>query len=153
MASADTSSLGPRRPAVPDVDFSGRWQFVPDASVLQIASPDAVMFSITHREPHFHLERTLELGGHRDFFAIDLTIGAPPSTISRGDATLHARVTWDDDQLAFDTRIIRAGEEATNVVHYRLEDNGRMLIAEERFRSAKHNYDNRWVFAREWESS
>ncbi len=133
-------------------NYSGRWRFDAEASVLQIARPDAVVFAIEHREPSFHLERTLEFGDRRDVFAIDLTIGAAPAPIARGDATIFPRAFWDHDELVFDTQIQRAGNLATNLVRYRLEKNGLMLVAEERFRSPGHDYDNTWVFAKEPES-
>ncbi len=41
------------------------------------------------------------------------------------------------------------GEEATNLVRYRLEEGGAVLGAEEVFRGPEQSYDNRWVFTRE----
>ncbi len=130
------------------VDFSGRWEFSPGASALQIESPDAVMFAIEHREPGFRLERTLTFGGRSDTFAIDLTVGADGAPVTRGEATLYPSLRWDGDQLVFFARIVHGGEEATNLVRYRLEEDGTILVAEESFRSSGQSYDNRWVFTK-----
>lgn len=127
-------------------DYSGKWQFDGAASALEIRRPEAVVFAIDHREPFFHLERTLTFAGQTDRFAIDLTVGADPAPLSRGDATLYPSLRWEENQLVFLTRIVRGGEESTNWVRYHLEEAGSVLVAEERFRSRERNYDNRWVF-------
>lgn len=62
----------------------------------------------------------------------------------RGDLQIRARAYWDGDTLVFDTRLLRAGDEATNVVRYTLSDNRETLVAEECFRSGSLNYDNVW---------
>jgi hypothetical protein len=134
--------------AMSRVDFSGRWQFAPDASTLQIARPDAAAFTIEHREPSFRLERTLTFGERSDTFAIELTVGTDRGPIPRGEAMLYPSLRWDGDDLVFFTRIVHDGEEATNLVRYRLEEDGTVLIAEESFRSSAQSYDNRWVFTR-----
>jgi hypothetical protein len=45
------------------------------------------------------------------------------------------------------------GEQATNIVRYRLEDAGQMLIAEKQLRSTQHKHDNIWVFEKQYPSS
>jgi hypothetical protein len=130
-------------------DYSGQWEFSAEASTLQIAAPGAVLFTIAHRDPAFHLERTLTFGDRSDSFAIDLTAGADPAPFTRGDATLHPSLAWDGDDLVFLTRIVRGGEEATNLVRYRLEAGGTRLVADESFRGPAQRYDNRWVFRKQ----
>ena len=135
-------------------NYSGRWRFNAEASTLQIAIPSALDFTIEHREPFFRLERTLRFGDRTDTFSIDLTVGAEPVPVPRGDATIYPGLQWDvgvggGDQLVFRTRIVRGGEEAINLVRYRLEPGGNTLVADESFRSSSQNYDNRWVLTRE----
>jgi hypothetical protein len=134
-------SPNPARP-----DFSGHWRFRADLSALEIGLPDAVVLTIDHEEPRFHLERTLTFGGRTDTFAIDLRVGTGQPPLERGDATLHPALEWDRDELVFRTRIVRPEEEAMNVVCYHLEDHGTVLVADERFDSASRSYKNRWVF-------
>ncbi|HEX4953360.1 MAG TPA: hypothetical protein VF017_08205 [Thermoanaerobaculia bacterium] len=127
-------------------NYSGRWRFCAEASTLQIAIPDAVVFAIEHREPSFHLERTLTFGGLSNTFALDLTVGTEREPLIRGDATLYPSLRWEGDQLVFRTRIVQGDDESTNVVRYALEEEGTVLVAEESFRGPKQNYSNRWVF-------
>lgn len=132
---------------MPRPNFSGAWELARDSSALEIPVPDLAIFTIDHQEPRFHLERTLGFGERRDTFAIDLVIGSDQPAFLRGDATVYPNARWDGDELVFDARIVRGAEEAVNVVRYRLESGGRVLVAEERFRGAVH-YDNRWVLTR-----
>ena len=127
-------------------DYSGRWRFLSDASKLDIEDPDGVEFLIQHKEPAFHLERTLIFEGERDTFEIDLTIGADVRSFSRDDARLRSLLRWDGDQLLFVTKILRNDEEAKNLVRYILEEDGKILIADEHFHGSDWDYHNRWVF-------
>ena len=45
----------------------------------------------------------------------------------------------------FRTRIVGEDGEATNLVRYRLEDDGAVLVAEERFQGPGKGYQNTWV--------
>ncbi|HLG06006.1 MAG TPA: hypothetical protein VI383_07645, partial [Gemmatimonadales bacterium] len=74
---------------MPRPNYSGRWRFNAEASALQIAIPSALDFTIEHREPFFRLERTLRFGDRTDTFSIDLTVGAEPVPVPRGDATIY----------------------------------------------------------------
>ena len=53
---------------------------------------------------------------------------------------------WEDDSLVFDSRFVHEGEEASNIVRYRLEDAGQTLIANERLHSNQFKHANLWVF-------
>ena len=55
-----------------------------------------------------------------------------------------ARAFSEGDVLAFDSRVTRGGVEGSNQVRYTMAPDGRSVVAEERFRSAVLNYDNRW---------
>ena len=125
-------------------DFSGTWSFNRSRSLLQIPAPDATIFVIDHREPALRITRTHVSGELRDTFSLDLTTDGQPVSAERDDLSLRARAYWEGDTLVFDTRLVRAGVEATNVVRYKLSDNRETFMAEELFRSAPINYDNLW---------
>jgi hypothetical protein len=129
-------------------NFSGVWKFNRMKSSLQIPPPDSTTFMIEHHEPHFHLERTHTFGGSSDFFSIDLMTDGEPVHVTHGDLDIRARMSWDAESLLFHSEIIREGVHGTNIVRYRLEDEGRTFIALERLNFAGQNYENIWVFDR-----
>ncbi|MCM3871982.1 MAG: hypothetical protein ND895_14960 [Pyrinomonadaceae bacterium] len=125
-------------------DFTGIWSFNRARSVLHISPPDATTFVIDHREPVLRITRTHVVGEVRDTFSLDLTTDGQVVMAERDDLRLKARAYWDGDTLVFDTRLIRAGEEATNLVRYTLSDSRETFVAEESFRSGSLYYDNVW---------
>ncbi len=129
-------------------DLSGSWRFNREKSTLEIEAPDDTRLVIEHREPALRITRTHVSGDKQDTFSIDLTTDGREVLASHGDLRLHARAYWDGDTLVFDTRISRAGEEATNVVRYSLSPDGATFLGEESLRSATINYDNRWILDR-----
>jgi uncharacterized protein (TIGR00369 family) len=133
---------------MPKPDFTGTWTFNPAKSVLQIPAPDATVFAVDHREPALRISRTHIVGEKQDTFSLDLTTDGREVAVDRADVRLRARAYWDGDTLVFDTTLVRAGEEATNVVRYTLSSDRRAFVAEERFRSASLNYDNIWTLDR-----
>lgn len=138
-----------RRNNMPKPDFSGTWKFNPSKSILQIPAPDSSVFVVEHREPVFRIQRTHVFGQKSDTFALDLTTDGKEVTVDRGDMQIRARVYWEGDTLVFDTRLARLGEEATNLVRYKLAETGDSFTAEERFRNKSLNYDNVWVMDKE----
>jgi hypothetical protein len=134
---------------MPKPDFSGIWKFNPRKSVLQIPTPDSSIFVVEHREPVFRIQRTHVFGRKSDTFSLDLTTDGTEVTIDRGEVQIHARVYWEGDILVFDTRLVKQGEEATNLVRYKLAEMLDAFTAEERFRSKSLNYDNIWVMDKE----
>ena len=126
-------------------NFSGTWKFNPEKSQLQIPPPDFSTFLFRHDEPDFFLTRTLVMAGVEDTFSIHLrTDGKTVETQHRG-MDIKAQLRWEENTLIFDSVILRDDDEATNVVRYRLEDDGKTFIAEEKFTSAEINYKNIWV--------
>jgi hypothetical protein len=133
---------------MPKPDFTGTWRFNPAQSVLQIKAPDSTEFIIEHREPALRISRTHTVGEERDTFSLALTTDGREVAADRGELKVRCRAYWDGDTLVFDSRLIGAGEEATNVVRYTLANGGQSFRAEERFRSRALNYDNLWVLDR-----
>ena len=129
-------------------DLSGAYRFNPERSALMIQAPEETLLVLEHREPWLRITRTHVAGGRQDTFSIELTTDGREALASHGELQLAARAYWDGDTLVFDTRIRRAGEEATNVVRYALAPDGASFLADESLRSASLSYDNRWVFDR-----
>ncbi len=127
-------------------NFTGTWKFNPDKSVLQSPSPESSIFVIEHNEPDFRLERTHIFGGKSDTFSVALTTDGKPITLNHGGLEIHSKMYWEDDSLVFDSRFVHEGEEATNIVRYRLEDVGQTLIADEQLHSTQYKHNNSWVF-------
>lgn len=127
-------------------DFTGRWQFNPSKSLLQIPSPESSFFVIEHREPQFHLERTHVFGGQSDTFSIALTTDGKAVVHHHGGFEIQVSLHWEGETLVFDSTLNRAGEQATNIVRYQLSDEGQILLAQEQFQSLEHSHENRWVF-------
>ena len=133
---------------MPKPNFTGTWKFNPANSVLQIPAPDSTVFVVDHREPVLRISRTHIVGEKQDTFSLDLTTDGQEVSVDRDDLRLNCRAYWDGDALVFYTKLIRAGEEATNVVRYTLTNDGKTFRAEERFRSSSLNYDNLWLLDR-----
>ena len=127
-------------------NFTGTWKFNSGKSVLQMPSPESAIFVIEHNEPHFRLERMLVFDGKSDTFSVALTTDKKPITVNIGGFEAQSRLYWEDDSLVFDSRFVHEGEEASNIVRYKLEDEGQTLIADEQLRSTQHKHDNMWMF-------
>ena len=133
---------------MPRPDFTGTWSFNRTKSTLQIPAPDATLIVLDHREPLLRLSRTHTMGDKKDTFSLDLTTDGQEVSVVRDDLQLVARAHWDADTLVCETRLLRAGTEATNAVRYSLETDRMSFVAVERFRSASLNYDNIWIMDR-----
>ncbi|CAN5391726.1 hypothetical protein BH20ACI1_BH20ACI1_09720 [soil metagenome] len=127
-------------------NFTGTWKFNSGKSVLQMPSPESAIFVIEHNEPHFRLERTLVFDGKSNTFSVALKTDEKPITINIGGFEAQSRLYWEDDSLVFDSRFVHESEEASNIVRYKLEDEGQTLIADEQLRSTQHKHDNMWMF-------
>ena len=130
-------------------DFSGTWVFQPDRSSLESRVPDSSIFTIDHQDPHWHIERTHVFGGREDTLGFELlTDGVPVVREIRG-VELHMRLHWEEDTLVFESSYTQDGEETNVVVRYRLADEGRTFIAEERMEEKGDSHRNTWVFERQ----
>lgn len=130
-------------------NFTGTWKFNPGKSKLQIPAPDWTVFVVEHTEPGFRLSRTHVVGQKSDTFTLDLTTDGTEVDILRGDLHLRARAYWEGETLVFDSHLVRGGEDATNIVRYKLDDTLDSFVAEEQFRSKSLCYDNIWLLERQ----
>jgi len=130
-------------------DLSGSWTLNRHKSRLQIPMPDSTVFSIDHREPRFHIERTHIVGDTRDTFSIDLMTDGRTVHASHRGIEIRARAYWEGDVLVFDSLMTLGDESGTNVVRYELADEGKSFIALEKVDLKGHEHTNRWVFDRQ----
>lgn len=79
-------------------------------------------------------------------FTIELKTTGEPVVCNHRGFEIRARLYWEDDALVFDSKLIREGEQATNLVRYTLEDEGQTFVAKEYFRGEQQNYSNTWIF-------
>lgn len=131
-------------------DLSGTWVLNLDKSRLQIEDKiESGTFTIEHKEPDFRFSRVFVVGGKDDAVSYALTTDGREKIAKEPDRTTTSRLYWDGDVLVLDERIVLGdGREATNVVRYSLQDGGRTLVAEEKFRGPIHKHDNLWVAER-----
>ncbi len=133
--------------APPKPDFSGTWVFNPSRSQLQIKlALESGVFTIDHREPLFRFSRVFVVAGKEDALSYDLTTDGQEKVEEGPARTTTSRLYWDGDVLVLDERIVlKDGRRAVNVVRYSLQDGGRTLVADEKFRGPIRKYDNHWV--------
>ncbi len=138
-------------PAQPDAkpDFSGTWVFQPDRSSLEIRAPESSIFSIDHQDPHWRLERTHVYDGKEDTLGMELLTDGVPVVREIHGVEVHTRLYWDDDVVVFESSYTRGGKESHTVVRYRLAEEGRTFIAEERLEREDASHRNTWVFERQ----
>ena len=130
-------------------DYSGEWHFSKCASRLQIPVPQSVEFTIEHREPHFRLERSLLQDGSHHTITLDLEIGTDNEPFVRDEALVFPSLEWDADDLIFSATIVGPEGRSTNEVRYHLDEDGTLLLADERFSGAAMRYENHWVFRKD----
>ena len=142
---AGMASLAAQKP-----DFSGTWVLNLDKSRLQIEDKiESGTFTIEHKEPDFRFSRVFVVGGKDDAVSYALTADGREKIVKEPGRTTTSRLYWDGDVLVLDERIVLGdGREATNVVRYSLRDEGKSLVAEEKFRGPRHKHDNLWVAER-----
>jgi hypothetical protein len=117
--------------------------------VLQVAPPDSTIFVVEHVEPVFRLSRTHVIGKTSDTFTIELTTDGKEVVVNRGELRIRARAYWEGNTLVVDSAVDRGEDAGKNIVRYTLADPPHVLVAEERLRSNRLNYDNRWVLERQ----
>jgi len=135
--------------APPKPNFTGTWKVNLQKSKLQIPPPESTLFVVEHEEPNFRLTRTHVFQGKSDTFTIQLATDGKEVVHKDDKRTIYSRAYWEGSVLAFDSRILVDGGEATNVVRYQMAKDGQSFTARERLRSPQRNYDNVWVMERQ----
>ncbi len=128
-------------------DLTGTWVLNLEKSRLQIEDKiESGTFRIEHKEPVFRFSRVFVVDGKEDALSYDLTTDGKEKIENGPGRTTTSRLYWDGDVLVLDERIVlKDGRQATNVVRYSLQDGGRTLVAEEKFRGPLRKHDNLWV--------
>ena len=138
-------------PAQQKPDFSGEWVLNKAKTRLQfpdITAIDRGSMEIERQGTSFHFKRVFVIGLEKDIYSYELTADGKETTTKEGQRKIVSKSYWDGDALVYDTRIHAPEGDATNVVHYRLKEDGQILEAEEHFRGPKHKHDNVWIFER-----
>jgi hypothetical protein len=132
-------------------NFSGEWVLNKAKSTLikRLADIEKGVVRIEHHDPIFKFHRTFTRGGKDDTYAYELTTDGKEVVSEEVNRKLYSRLYWEDSALVFFTRIVAPQWEATNIVYYRLLDDGRELQAEEHVRGLDFSHDNLWVFDRQ----
>jgi hypothetical protein len=140
------AALGAEDGAKPD--FSGTWIFNPGKSRLEMTAPTKSVFVIEHQDPKFKVTRTHTWGERSDTLSFEFATDGEEHYWKQGDWESWTRMTWLREELVLDMEISDRGEQGTNVVHYRLTDNGKTFVAAEWFHMPKQQHHNLWVFDR-----
>jgi hypothetical protein len=131
-------------------NFTGTWKFDAKASKLEIKPPQATVIRIAHLGNSFKLTRTYSAEGKSDTATWKALIGGPATTSIQKAQRVKIRLSWEGDTLVADMVLTRAGgKQANNVVRYHLADNGRTLVADEKFRGPLLKYANLWVLRKQ----
>ncbi len=145
LAVASAAEDGPR------TDFSGTWEFNPTRSRLESTAPTESVFLIEHQGPRFKLTRTHTWDEKSDTLSFEATTDGEEHYQKDGEYETWTRMTWLGDELVLDTKMAYRGERGTNVVHYRLADEGETFIAAEWYHMPRRQSHNLWVFDRRLE--
>jgi hypothetical protein len=130
-------------------NLSGTWVLNTHRSKFQIKDPPVRgVFRIVHREPKYHLSRTLvHRNGKSDVWTINLvTDGEHEVTKRYRQYTSHTRMYWDGDVLVLDEKAAAKDGSGTNLVRYSLSSDGKTLTALEHDEIPNAAWTNEWVF-------
>jgi nuclear transport factor 2 (NTF2) superfamily protein len=128
--------------------FSGRWEFNPASSRLEMTAPNKSTFWIEHHDEIFKLTRTHVWGERWDTLSFEVTTDGVEHYKKRGQSESWTRMYWLGEELVLDMRLAYGGKQGTNVVHYRLADGGNTFVAAEWYHMAGKQHHNLWVLDR-----
>jgi hypothetical protein len=132
-------------------DLSGEWVLNKARTRLQfpdITAIDRGSMEIEREGTTFQFKRVFVIGLEKDIYSYELTADGKEKTTKEGKRKIVSKSYWEGDALVYDTRIDAPQGDATNVVYYRLREDGQVLEAEEHFRGPNHQHDNVWIFER-----
>jgi len=127
-------------------DLSGTWEFNAAKSRLEMTVPSKSIFVIDHQDPRFEFTRTHTWGGESDTLTLQFTTDGKEHHQKVGDMETWSRLTWMGEELVLNMKVAYRGEQGTNVVHYRLADEGNTFIAAEWYHMPSRQHHNLWVF-------
>lgn len=132
----------------PRPDLSGTWIFNPARSKLEKTAPMKSIFWIEHQDAEFKLTRTHVWGESWDTLSFQATTDGEELYREISGFESWTRMFWQGEELVLDMRLAYRGEEGTNVVHYRLADDGESFIAAEWYHMPREQNHNLWIFDR-----
>jgi nuclear transport factor 2 (NTF2) superfamily protein len=132
----------------PQPDFSGTWIFNPEKSRLEMTAPTRSIFWIEHQNGRFKLTRTHKWGERWDTLSFEAGTDGEETYRDMHGFEMWTRMFWNGAELVLDMKLAYRGEPGTNVVHYRLADEGKTFIAAEWYHMPREQHHNLWVFDR-----
>ena len=129
-------------------NFSGDWTLNLAKSTIATSGIEAGTVRIEHKDPAFSFQRTFTTKDGPDESRWELTTDGKEQVRTSGNITRRSRLYWESDTLVLDEKAEMSGRTATNVVHYRLENGGAVLVARETEITPRFRHDNVWVFDR-----
>jgi nuclear transport factor 2 (NTF2) superfamily protein len=127
-------------------DFSGTWIFNLERSKLEMPAPVESTFWIEHQNGIFKLTRTHVWEEHWDTVSFEAAPGGDELYKETGEFETWTRLYWLGEELVLDMKMAYKGERGTNVVHYRLTDEGKTFVAAEWYHMPREQHHNLWVF-------
>jgi len=134
-------------------DFSGTWIFNPEKSRLEMSVPKRSIFWIEHKDGSFKLTRTHTWGERWDTLSFEATTDGEEVYRDIHGFETWTHMSWLGEELVLDMNLAYTGEQGTNVVHYRLADEGKTFIAAEWYHMPREQHHNLWVFDRMQEAA
>ena len=129
-------------------NFSGEWVLNVKKSTMATQGVESGTVRIDHKEPAFGFQRRFVTKNGPSEARYDLTTDDKEKVRTSGNVTRRSRMYWEGEELVLDEKGEMSGGTATNVVRYRLENGGAVLVARETFNGPKLKYANVWVFDR-----
>jgi hypothetical protein len=135
-------------------DFSGTWILNPAKSRLEMELPTKMIWVIEHRDPKITMTTTRtwkegsDMGSSDDSGTGTVTIDGEEHYKKDDEGESWGRHFWKGEELVWEWKILRGGEEGTIVVHYRLADGGKTFVAAEWQHTPGQVHHNLWVFDR-----
>ncbi len=136
-------------------NFSGDYVLNKEKSQLvqqQAANLEKATLTIQHQGNSFKFNRVFTVKGKEEPFSYQLVIDGSEVQSDQGAIRNFSRILWESNTLVYQVRMVAPQGEATNVVRYTLEQDGRVLRAEEVFRGPRLSYRNVWIFERKIQS-
>ena len=129
-------------------DFSGTWIFNPTKSKLEMEAPTKYVVVTEHRDPKMSSTATRTWTWGEESPTYRATTDGKERYTKDGEFELWTRHYWMGEELVREDKIVHGDEEGTNVVHYRLTDGGKTLVAAEWIHMPSEQHHNLWVFDR-----
>lgn len=129
----------------PHPNFSGTWRLNVAKSDLQEPNLRGAVFSISHRDPAFVIERNLIYGSERKTAKFNLTTDGKHAIVPYGDEKLDLTLRWNDGGLICSIKQQDDADPEADRVKYSMSPDGKLLTVTELGRHTRRT----WVLERQ----